>query len=190
MLYIFSFSCSFICGNMEKLVLIGSRMMGHKRSRDRQLTQKTEATNLVTTRSSWFWQQSTLIFSLILWLIFTSGWFVLIYPTSLGNLIVDVEMVFPKKQQNKKFFGQLSEGDTDFQIGKSNQDAQTETRQNMISRGTSSDKTSNPTQVNHLQVDVHTIEENIVSKVRSELDNLMTSVENRVQDAVLTAIEI
>ena len=30
---------------------------------------------------------------------------------------------------------------------------------------------------------------NIVSKVRSEVDNVMTSVETKVQDAVLTAIE-
>ena len=40
------------------------------------------------------------------------------------------------------------------------------------------------------QVDVHTIEENSVSKVRSEVANVLTSVETRVQDAVLTAIEI
>ena len=36
---------------------------------------------------------------------------------------------------------------------------------------------------------MNTLEENIVSKVRSELDNMMTAVETRVQDAVLTAIE-
>ena len=49
--------------------------------------------------------------------------------------------------------------------------------------------TTNPTQVNYPQVDVHTLVENIVSKVRSEMDNVMTSVETRIQDAVLTAIE-
>ena len=37
---------------------------------------------------------------------------------------------------------------------------------------------------------MHTFEENIVSKVRSELDNVMTSVESRFQDAVSTAIKI
>ena len=36
---------------------------------------------------------------------------------------------------------------------------------------------------------MHTLEENFVSKVRSEVDNEMTAVETRVQDAVLTAIE-
>ena len=37
---------------------------------------------------------------------------------------------------------------------------------------------------------MHTLEENIVGKVQNEVDNVMTSVETRVQDAVLTAIEI
>ena len=36
---------------------------------------------------------------------------------------------------------------------------------------------------------MHTLEENIVSKVRSEVDCVMTAVETRVQDAVLTALE-
>ena len=94
-----------------------------------------------------------------------------------------------KKQQNKKLFSQLSERDTDFMIEQSNQDEQTESRDNMICRCTSSDNISNPTQVNYPQVDMHTLEENIVSKVRSELDNLLTSVETIVQDTVLTAIK-
>ena len=36
---------------------------------------------------------------------------------------------------------------------------------------------------------MRTLEENIVGKVRSEVDNVLTSVETRDQDAVLTAIE-
>ena len=94
-----------------------------------------------------------------------------------------------KKQQSKRLFSQLSEKDNGFMIGQSNQDEQTESRDNMKYRGISSDKISNPTQVNYPQVDVHTPEKNIVSKVRSEVDNMMTTVENRVQHAVLTAIE-
>ena len=95
-----------------------------------------------------------------------------------------------KKQHNKRFFTQLSERDTDFMIGQSNQDDQTKSRDNMLCGGTSSDNASNPAQFNYPQVDVHTLEEIIVSKVRSEVDNVMTSVETRVQDAVLTAVEI
>ena len=94
-----------------------------------------------------------------------------------------------KKQQNKRLFSQLGESDADFMIGQNNQDEQIKSGDNMICRGTSSDNTSNPTQVNYSQVDVHTLEENIVSKVRSEVDNVMTSVKTRVQDKVLTATE-
>ena len=36
---------------------------------------------------------------------------------------------------------------------------------------------------------MHTLEQNIVSKVRTEVDKVMTAVKTRVQDAVLTAIE-
>ena len=94
-----------------------------------------------------------------------------------------------KKQQNKKLFSQLSERDTDFMIGQSNQGEQIKNRDSMLRRGTSPDNASKPAQINYPQIDVHTLEENIVSKVRSEVDNVMTPVGTRVQDAVLTAIE-
>ena len=50
------------------------------------------------------------------------------------NLIVDFKMVSTskKKQQNKRFSGQLSEGNADFMIGQSNQDEQIESRGNML----------------------------------------------------------
>ena len=73
-------------------------------------------------------------------------------------------------------------------IGQSNHDVQFESRDSMTYRGTSSNNTSYPTQVNCRQVDMHFSEENIVSKVRSTADNVMTTVKTRVQDAVLTAI--
>ena len=76
-----------------------------------------------------------------------------------------------------------------FLIGQSNEDEQTEKRDDMLCRGTSTDNASKPAQIYYPQLDTHTLEENIVSKVRSELDKVMTSVETRVQDAVLTAIE-
>ena len=52
-----------------------------------------------------------------------------------------------RNQQNRKLFSQLSERDTDFMIGKSNQDEQTENRDNMLRRCTSRDKASNPAQI-------------------------------------------
>ena len=59
----------------------------------------------------------------------------------------------------------------------------------MIFRDNPSDNAGNPTQINYPPVDVHTLQENNLSKVRSVVDNVMTSVETRIYDAVLTAIE-
>ena len=95
-----------------------------------------------------------------------------------------------KKQLNKKLFSQLNERDTDFMIEQSNRDEQIENRGNMLCKETSSDNASDPAQITYPQVDVHTLEEIFVSKVRSEVDNVMTSVETRVQDAVLTTTEM
>ena len=69
-----------------------------------------------------------------------------------------------KTHQNKTVFSQLSEGDTDFMIGQSNEDEQTESRDNLICRGTSSDNISNPTQVNYPQVFVHTLKKTLLVK--------------------------
>ena len=44
-------------------------------------------------------------------------------------------------------------------------------------------------QTNSSEVDVHTLEMSFVDKVRSEMDDIMTTVETRVQDAIWTAME-
>ena len=115
----------------------------------------------------------------------------LIYPLPLFISSVDVEMVSArkKKQQNNKLFSQLSEGDTDFVIGQSNHDVQNENVDDVAHRGTSPDNANHLTQVNYPRVDMNTVEENFVSKVRSEVDNVMTIVETRVKNAALTAME-
>ena len=51
------------------------------------------------------------------------------------------------------------------------------------------DNTSNLTQVSDPKENMHTLGENSSGKIRNELDIVMTTVETRVQDAVLTAIE-
>ena len=48
---------------------------------------------------------------------------------------------------------------------------------------------NNPTQVSGSQADVHTVEENNATKVGSEVDSVTTTVETKVQDTVMTAIE-
>ena len=93
------------------------------------------------------------------------------------------------RQQNKKFFSRLDESDADFKIGRSNHEAQAGIRTNMVDIGISLNNTNCPIQANSTQVDMHILEENIVSKVQNEVDNVMTTVKTRIQDAVLTAIE-
>ena len=59
-----------------------------------------------------------------------------------------------------------------------------------MSRDTSLFYTNNPTQVNSPQVDMHTLEKIIASKILSEVDSLMTTVATRVQDAVMTGKKV
>ena len=74
-------------------------------------------------------------------------------------------------------------------IGQNNNETQIESRANKADRGIFPKNTNGPIQMISLQVDMHTLEENSVSKIRSEVDSVMTAVETRIQDAVLTAIE-
>ena len=94
-----------------------------------------------------------------------------------------------KKQQIRKLHSQLSESDADSMIGQSNHGTQTENRADAVDGDTSLNTTNNPTQGNGSQVYMHTLEKNIVSKILSEVDSGMATIETRVQDAVLTAIE-
>ena len=94
-----------------------------------------------------------------------------------------------KKHQKKKLFSHLDESDADFMIRQSNDEIQAERRTNMVDGGIPSNNLNGPVQINSSPVDMYTLEENIVSKVRSEVDSVMTTVKTRVQDAVLTVIE-
>ena len=100
--------------------------------------------------------------------------------------------VLRRKNSKTRCFSvsKLSESDADFMIGQSNQEIQASNRTNAVDEGTSSNYTTDPVQFNSPQLDMPTLEENIVSEVRSEVDNVMTTVDTGVQDAVLTAIEM
>ena len=100
-------------------------------------------------------------------------------------------MVFTgkKKQQNRELFSQLDESDTDSTIGQNNRETQGGCTTNLVDIGNSSINMEGPIQVNSPQMDIHKLEENIVSKVRNEVDNVMMTVGARFQDALLTAIE-
>ena len=73
-------------------------------------------------------------------------------------------MVFirKKKQQNKKLFSQLDESDADFMIEQNNHEAQAGNKTNVVDIGSSSNNTNGPIQVNSPQVDIPTLEENVV----------------------------
>ena len=88
-----------------------------------------------------------------------------------------------KKQQNRRIFSHLSEAGIEYIIGQSKHGVQTESGDIMLDSGTHLDKANNPAQVNYPKADKHTLEENIDRKVRSEVDSVMTTVENRVQEA-------
>ena len=97
--------------------------------------------------------------------------------------------IWKNKQQNKRFFIQLEISDADFLIGQNKHEAQAGSKTNVLCIRSPSSNMKCPIQLNNLQADIHTIEENVIGKVRSEVDNVMTTDETRVQDAVLTAIE-
>ena len=50
----------------------------------------------------------------------------------------------------------------------------------MANKSVSLDNTNDTTQANYPQLDMQTLEENIVSKVLSKVDSVMTTVETRV----------
>ena len=99
---------------------------------------------------------------------------------------------FPLERKNSKVQGllnQLRESDNEFEIGHSNHSFRTEGRDNMTSGGKNLDNTNDATQGNYPYANVHTLEENIVSKVRSEVHSVMSAVDTKIQDAVMTAVE-
>ena len=73
--------------------------------------------------------------------------------------------------------------------GRSNHEAQVGDITNVVEKGVSSNKMTGSILVKRPRLDMHTPGENIFSKVRIEVDNVLLTVESRVQEAVLTAIE-
>ena len=104
---------------------------------------------------------------------------------------VDSNMVSLQKkwQHNKRLLIQSSGVKTDFMTGQNNHEAQTENRTNAVGESISLNNRNKLTQVSGSQVDMHTLEQIIFNEVRSEVYDVMATVEARIQDAVLTAIE-
>ena len=94
-----------------------------------------------------------------------------------------------KKQQSERLLSQLSGSDADFIIEQNNHEAQTENKSSANDGDVSLYKANSLNQISGAQVNMHTLEKNNVNKVRSEVDSVMTTVETRVQDAILTTVE-
>ena len=71
----------------------------------------------------------------------------------------------------------MSDSTAIFMVGQSNGEAQVESRANAKDGDTSLKNIKDPSQVNASQLDTLTFEKNIVSKVGSEVDSVMTTVE-------------
>ena len=94
---------------------------------------------------------------------------------------MESKMVFiGKKKQQKRLLSQSREFDKHFMTGQSSQGDRTEGRDNLTYRGISLDNRNDATTALYPQVEMHTFEENIVSKVWIEVDSVMTMVETRV----------
>ena len=109
----------------------------------------------------------------------------LIYST-----VVFKTVCIKKNYKTRRFFSLLCEVDTEFLIEQSIQDVQAQCRDSMTYGSASSDNTSKSTQGIYPQKDLHKLEENIVGKVRSEVNKVTTTVETRVQNAVMRLMEI
>ena len=94
-----------------------------------------------------------------------------------------------KKQQNKRLFSKLHVFDADFLIGHNNREVQAENWTKLLARIVSSRNMNGAIQGNSPQMDLQTLEENVVNKVRSQVNGVIRAVESRVQDGVMIAIE-
>ena len=74
-------------------------------------------------------------------------------------------------------------------IGQNNHEAQAESRPNAAGKNPSLNNTKDQNHVESSRVDLQTLEENIVSKVRYRVYSVMTTVETRIHDVVMTAKE-
>ena len=74
----------------------------------------------------------------------------------------------------------MGNSDVDFMIGQSNCETRAECSTDMADGGILSKNMNGMIEANSPQVDMYTIEENIASKVRSEVDSVMATVETRV----------
>ena len=96
-----------------------------------------------------------------------------------------------KRQTNKKLLSQLGDFDQDMIIG----NAVSERQENVVVNEGTNDRdftvsnSSNNTAVNESVVNVKTLERCFNARIDREMNNIVDTVEDRIQNAILTAIE-
>ena len=96
-----------------------------------------------------------------------------------------------KRQTNKKLLSQLDDFDQDMIIG----NAVSERQENVVVNEGTNDRdftvsnSSNNTAVNESVVNVKTLERCFNERIDREMNNVVDTVEDRIQNAILTAIE-
>ena len=74
-------------------------------------------------------------------------------------------------------------------VRQNNHGVQTESRASMTKENVTSKNSNNSAPVISLYEDVHTLEKIITGRVRNEVDSVMATVETRVHDAILNAMD-
>ena len=96
-----------------------------------------------------------------------------------------------KRQSNKRLLSQLEDFDQDMIIG----NAASERQENVVVNEGTNDrdftvsKSSNNTAVNEIAMNVKTLERCFNERIDREMSNIVDTVEDRIQNAILTAIE-
>ena len=96
-----------------------------------------------------------------------------------------------KRQSNKRLLSQLDDFDQDMVIG----NAASERQENVVVNGGSNDRdftvsnSSNNTTVNESAINVKTLERCFNERIDRGMSNIVDTVEDRIQNAILTAIE-
>ena len=75
-------------------------------------------------------------------------------------------------------------------IGQNNLEIQLGSRTNTVEKDITSNIANDPAQVSSSQVDVHPLEKKTANNLRCKLDSMITAVETRLHDSILTATEI
>ena len=117
--------------------------------------------------------------------------FVGAFQQLLKNSIVGFTIVstLKKRQLNKRLLSQLDESDADFMKEQGKHGSQFEIRKNMTDENVTLKEAIHSAPVNGSQVDLHTLQRNNTNRVRGGVENVMATVEIRVREKTLNAIE-